>query len=282
MAFLYDETKDYKIISFLEKHLNMSSFKTRLQFGHTALSSYSIRLFGNQIIEEANTFWIDNFFIRALLKYGVVIFASFMIMMLVLNINLWKKHEYFKLFILTSIPIVGISEALIGDPFYNVFPIVAIASLSERELYQKAEQSGLGEIIEKVVFSIGCVVGVVLIPQVVSWGKTFYDSFPNDDTYSKFICVCLISLLIIMFFSLLYFAGKCFENMFSKEKIFNKYYIIFGVLIFGLLFLIVCVNKQIDIERDLLSDEINNESDIIRYIDSVSENALYAEKFPEV
>ena len=132
MAWIYEPGKSYWILDLLGRFFDVSNLESRFMEGGIALREFRPHLFG-QVIVESNVpetyFWIDNFYIRALLKYGILLFICNIVSFIILAIRLRKKERNFELLILAIIPIIGISEALIGDPMYNLFPILAFSNL---------------------------------------------------------------------------------------------------------------------------------------------------------
>ncbi len=130
ISWIYNEENDYFFLRLIERVFDTGTLRSRLYYGNIGLHTYAPTLFGRFIIESnqlSDYFWLDNFYVRALLKYGIIILVGFIVLMAALNVKLWKKGMYYQMFILSVIPIMGILEALIGDPMYNIFPILVLA-----------------------------------------------------------------------------------------------------------------------------------------------------------
>ncbi len=125
-AYKYDSEAPYKWISAVGKVFNTFSLTERLRLGKLALEQYAPKLFGNEIVETfvGQYFWIDNYYIKAYLKYGILLFICALIVFTTVHYICWKKREYFTLFLLCLIAGLGFMEAPIGFIMYNVFPLM--------------------------------------------------------------------------------------------------------------------------------------------------------------
>lgn len=122
----YDSENPYKWISTVGKFFFTFSLTERLRLGKLGLEQYVPKLFGNDIVETfvGYYFWLDNFYIKAYLKYGILLFISSLIVFTAVHYICWKKREYFTLFLLCVIAGLGFMEAPAGFIMYNVFPLM--------------------------------------------------------------------------------------------------------------------------------------------------------------
>ena len=125
-TYFYNQDTPYKWLLIIGKVFDPQTLEARLWLGKRALMEFEPSMLGTNIIESSrdNYFWVDNYYIRAYLKYGIMLFICGMIVFTLINYINWKKKNYYIVFILTIIAGLGFLEATIGDIMYNVFPLL--------------------------------------------------------------------------------------------------------------------------------------------------------------
>ncbi|SEA56822.1 Membrane protein involved in the export of O-antigen and teichoic acid [Oribacterium sp. KHPX15] len=125
-SYYYDDANSYKWLELVGKVFDVSTLKSRLSLGKQALMQFKPELWGANIVEssEENYFWVDNYYIRAWLKYGILLFICGIIVFTLVNYVCWLRKEYYILFLMAIIAGLGFLEATIGDIMYDVFPLL--------------------------------------------------------------------------------------------------------------------------------------------------------------
>ena len=174
MAWFYVPGQKYWIFEFLGHFFDVYNLESRFMEGGIALRSFRPHLFGQVIVEsnvQENYFWIDNFYIRAFLKYGIALLICNIAIFILLGIRLLKKERTFQILILTIIPIIGVSEALIGDPMYNLFPLLAFSNMDLIENDKICEKTSVKKIL---LFGIATVILGVVFPYGIAYLNTIF------------------------------------------------------------------------------------------------------------
>ncbi len=128
-SYYYDGRRPYKLIGLVGKVFDTETIKSRLYLGKVGLMQYRPKLFGCDVYESSldNYFFIDNFYIKAYLKYGIAFFLCAMLIFTFINYILWKKKHYYILFLLSVIAEIGFLECNIYFIMYNIFPLLLFA-----------------------------------------------------------------------------------------------------------------------------------------------------------
>lgn len=140
LAYLYNPEEEF--ISRLNQ-----LFSNRLAISHDALNTYPIKLFGQNIVEaggglvlELNPeyFFLDDSYVRILLKYGLCACFISLAMMLMLLKKAREQKQYAIILTLVAISIHSIMEHHLIDIAYNPILLAVFALLSrEKQKYRR-------------------------------------------------------------------------------------------------------------------------------------------------
>lgn len=134
----------YRILSAmdgLEIPVFLQSFMARLFFNSRAFEEYGITLLGQSVFEVSNPtggeniisdwFFLDNAFMRLFIITGVMTLFFFVAYMTAWMLKTVQKKQFFLWAALLVAAIGGLSEAYTINFYYNVFAILAFASLED-------------------------------------------------------------------------------------------------------------------------------------------------------
>lgn len=126
-AYLFDPDKPYGWIQKIGKVFDITTLTLRLNLGKQALLNYSPSIFGTFVeesLEDDTYFIVDNYYIKSFLQYGLIYFACTLLILFMINFALWKRKEYFTLFLVSIVAGLGFLEAQIGQMQYDIFPLI--------------------------------------------------------------------------------------------------------------------------------------------------------------
>ena len=126
-SYFFDKEKPYGWILGIGKVFDPENLMSRLALGKQALLSYRPSIFGTSIIMSLDTdsyFVVDNSYIKAFLQYGILYFICSLFVLSMVNYVLYKRKDYFSLFMLSIVAGLGFLEAQIVEIQYNVFPLI--------------------------------------------------------------------------------------------------------------------------------------------------------------
>lgn len=152
-AYFFNPEKPYGWILKLGEIVDTETFKLRLYLGKQALMGYKPSVFGTFVresLENDTYFIIDNSYIKAYLQYGLIYFVCTLLIFTMINYVLWKRKEYFPLFLISIVAGLGFMEAQVGEIQYDIFPLIVFTSdigwlalkgdgAYNRELWQKKD-----------------------------------------------------------------------------------------------------------------------------------------------
>ncbi len=263
----------------VKKKLTKSRMNDKMFQLNEGLHRYVPRLFG-QVIEESSNFdsyfWLDNFYIRALLKYGIVIFLCFIVLCSVINYRLWKRKRYYQLLLLSVIPLIGILEALIGDPMYNIFPLLAFSNLDVEEKLSIKEEKFV--FIKNLIIGSLLVIWVILSSQFIVLIKTIITGYG----LSKFsigvmmIVLCAISfeLTLSIYRIILSIIVEHKLNQIAIKKIKIVVFIMTIIVLIGLVSFSVLNNKY--------KEFLDEEREVVSYVSANKNGNIYSSKIPSL
>ncbi len=131
-AWFYDPDKPYFFLRLIGRFMNAGTFESRLIYGQKALREYSPKPFGQAIPEGTladGFFWIDNFYLRMLEKYGYMLLLLFLIFATIALWRCYKRKDYYAMFLFAVFAVLGMLESPMGDRLYNLFPMMTFAVL---------------------------------------------------------------------------------------------------------------------------------------------------------
>lgn len=152
-SYFFNPDKPYGWIMVMGKIFDTETVESRLYLGKLALMEYKPSVFGTYIeesLEDVTYFIIDNSYIKAFLQYGLIYFVCSLLIFFMINYALWKRKDYFPLFMLSIVAGLGFLEAQIGEIQYDIFPLIVFTSdigwlalkgdnAYNRELWQKKD-----------------------------------------------------------------------------------------------------------------------------------------------
>ncbi|SFG36714.1 hypothetical protein [Oribacterium sp. WCC10] len=125
-SYFFDPDKPYGWILLIGKVFDPDNLIERLRLGKQGILGYMPSIFGTNVREslEENYFIIDNFYIKSFLQYGIIYFVCTLLIFTILNYALWKRKDYFVLFLLSIVAGLSFLEATIGEIQYDIFPLI--------------------------------------------------------------------------------------------------------------------------------------------------------------
>ncbi len=128
-SYFLNRNKPYGWILKIEKVFDTVTLKARLELGQRALLQYEPSLFGTFIREslDEDYFIIDNYYIKSFFQYGIIYFVCILLIFSMISFVLWKRKEYFALFLISIVVGLGFLEAQIGEIQYDIFLLMAFS-----------------------------------------------------------------------------------------------------------------------------------------------------------
>ena len=251
--------------------------------------TYGIKLFGNTIENmhgQGGTilgqFWssgygyLDVAYAMLAIKYGWVITVIFTAVWIWMNVRAFKTGRNRIGYALVIMAAHAFSEARILDVNYNLLLIMPFCLFAA----EKAETVVVDRKRDLRSVLIGCViVGVVyiLLPNILSWLRTyFYLKGWNSGTaaFKSFImCTCIVLSLLAVW--------KAGSSVFKKYKLkgsISQIFFLLGVTAVS----IIIINSTIEQGRSEQADRLSKEEEIIRSIQEVSTQPVYASEAEEL
>lgn len=133
------KTMDMPFQSFFGKFMDLTNLKSRLRISKTALSEYSLNIFGNASvyteIGEGGRFstppkitFLDISYIKIPFMYGLLIAAVLLSIWTFIILHQAQQHHTFWVLILTVVACTGLIEHHLAEYYYNIFTVAAFTS----------------------------------------------------------------------------------------------------------------------------------------------------------
>ena len=287
-SYIYDKyNNDYLAFRLVGRVFNPKSFGERLSISHDAIEKYGINFFGllPSRIEDGQDFsGMDVFYARAIVLYGIFILVCFLAFMTVYYYRLAKRGMYYKMFLLSTFSVMGITEALVGEIMYNVFPMLAFSRIDDRG-YVEATATEQGEEVKEfagdlfqspVLPVLGIVVWFPLIPAVLSWLRTVVNGYVLSGAAALFIVLVMAAIAVFITWTTL----RVVRSFISEKKIDRTQWLILArnalILVTGV---VVCLYSNVSL-REKLIDRISGTEELVRAISECSEGEVYVDNIP--
>lgn len=142
--------------SLLGKVMDLHQFKERLRISKTALSEFSINLFGNYgkytEVGQGSTFmqtqtitFLDISYIKIPFMYGILIFVILLTVWTLLAFKNARQYRLFFVLILTIISLTGLVEHHLIEYYYNIFSLAVFTTFSNPPVSSNVRNNRLTE-----------------------------------------------------------------------------------------------------------------------------------------
>lgn|GEM_PF-6224525 len=144
IIFLYANSGEKTQSMIAEK---MDTFYTRLSLSLRGFTEFPIRLFGTNLPERGaggipdmsiNYFWLDVFYVRALLRFGIFVFVLYLIIMTIASYHAAQKDSGYLFLALVIVALASIIEHHAADLSYDV---LIMSSFAEIILTKRSKKS---------------------------------------------------------------------------------------------------------------------------------------------
>lgn len=150
------KTTDMPFQSLLGKVMDLHQFKERLRISKTALSEFSINLFGNYgkytEVGQGSTFmqtqtitFLDISYIKIPFMYGILIFVILLTVWTLLAFKNARQYRLFFVLILTIISLTGLVEHHLIEYYYNIFSLAVFTTFSNPPVSSNVRNNRLTE-----------------------------------------------------------------------------------------------------------------------------------------
>ncbi len=276
LSWFYNDSKDSLLIRIIGIFFNTNSFGQRLQKANYAMHHYSPNLFG-QIIDsvgEGQGSFIENYYVNSLLNDGVILLACFLVLASIMNIQLWKRKQYFRMLLLTAIPIVAVSECIAINPINNPFTFLAFSKILDRDdLVSSSEREDYKRplLVAVIVF-----IWIMLLPGLVDLFKTLFETCDFAATTRVFMVA--LGVLVCSVFSVIVYSvvvDRWNTGIVTARN--KKWYI--GLLCFVIISAVSVVVFIADTEK---RNRINlqQELPILRLVSENTNGGIYSDRLP--
>ena len=275
-SWFYNKTQDNFLMRTIGLVYDNRTFGERLDKANYVLHNYKPHLFGQVIpaVIDGKDSFVENYYVNSMFNDGLILLICFCVLTIIMNVQLCKKKQYYRAFLLTAIPIVAVSECIAINPINNAFTFLALSKLetwNEAELLEK--KHGIKRL---VVFFLLALALYSIFPIVIAYLKTFFEIYNLTDKACVFIVVIVV-ILIGFTIKLTYSAIiKSFDNKIFSDN--NKNSLItlacmIAIVTILMITTIIGVNKKnaVYIEQEL---------SILELIADNTQGKIYADRLP--
>ncbi len=275
-SFIYDENNDdYVVFKYIGKVFNTNSIGARLRISHDALMKYKAGFFGPLPHEAFNAddfVGMDVFYARAYLKYGIITLVCFLVFMTVYYFRLAKRGKFYKMYLLSSFSVIGITEALVGDIMYNFFPAVAFSDIDDAD--HKEEKDFFHSPVLSVV---GLLVWVPLLPTILSCFRTIFFGHSVSTFNALLIVAGIIIAAAFATWSVVMAVIRSWEE--KKVSLSNILSVVRAGLVIAVL-VIAAISAVSSIKNQNLTRMIQTE-ELLSRISSHANGKVYVDNIPD-
>ncbi|MBQ3796514.1 MAG: oligosaccharide repeat unit polymerase [Butyrivibrio sp.] len=222
LSWTYDEDNESRVLHYVGKVFDTRSFEARLESAHRGLLNYTPTMFG-QFIREINNaeaaetgekfFWLDVYYVRLLLMYGIVMFVAFFLFYTILNYRLAKKGRFYQMYLLTALPVMGVTEALVGDLMYNIFPVVAFSKIQEESDYEKRKEGDFFGV------SLAPPIALLALTPALLYVLSFLRTIVNGFGISEANAFYMVSGILLTALFIIASTSKAIVDSFREKKV---------------------------------------------------------------
>ena len=287
-SYIYDKyNDDYLVFRIIGKVFNTRSYGARLNISHDGLMKYKTGFFGllpNSNFDELDFVGMDVFYVRIYLVCGVLMLSCFLIFMTVYYYRLAKRGHFYKMYLLSTFSVLGLTEALVGELMYNVFPAVSMATIDdadeEMETSKATEEhanKGFDFFYRPIIPLLGIGVWGLLLPSFLSWLRTVTNGYGISKSTSILMVISIIGFIMFITWST---ARAIFVSIEEKAITSTRILVLVrNVLAIGITF--VVATYAVFNLRDLYIGRIGSAVGIIKAISDCSEGEVFVDNVPD-